>query len=99
MPQPPPHVIPLPILPPNQRCRRVNLESIDPRAVALVALGGHQRWVHLEQDVVEAGPKVRAIDGGVTRRLWVIDVLALGAVELHGFDVGVVRLAHGKEGL
>lgn len=97
--QPPPHVVPLKILPPDERGGGVHLEAVDARDVALDALGGDEGRVDLEDDVVERGAKVGAVDGGVARGFRVVEVLAAGAVELDGLEVGDVGEAHGEEGV
>lgn len=75
----------------------MDFEAVHARDVALRALRGDQGWVHLEDDVVERGAEVGAVDGGVPRGLWVVRIFAAGAVELDGFEVGDVREAHGQE--
>lgn len=77
----------------------MDLEAVDARHVALGALGGDEGGVDLEEDVVEGGAEVGAVDAGVAGGLWVIDVLALGAEELDGFEVGDVGEAHGEQGV
>lgn len=72
-------------------------EPVDPRLVPPLRLLRHQCGIDLEQDVVEAGPEVRAIDAVVARRLRVVDVLAFGAVEFHLGVAGDVVLGHGEE--
>lgn len=74
-------------------------EAVYARNVPLHALGGDQRRVYLEHDVVERGAKVGAVNGGVARRLGVVNILAACAVELDGLLVGNVREAHGQEGV
>lgn len=74
-------------------------EAVDARDVSLDALGGDERRVDLEDDVVEGGAEVGTVDGSVARRLWVVEILAAGAVELDGFEVGDIGEAHGEEGM
>lgn len=74
-------------------------EAVDAGDVSLDALGGDERRVDLEDDVVEGGAEVGTVDGGVTRRLWVVEVLAAGAVEFDWFEVGDIGEAHGEEGM
>lgn len=75
----------------------MDLEAEDARHVPFQTLCRYQRRVDLEDDVVEGGAKVGSVDGGVAARLRVVHVLAAGAVELDGFNVGDVRQAHGEE--
>ncbi len=84
-----------PVLPARQGGRDVDLEAKDARHVAGSALLRDQGRVDLEEDVVEGGAEVGAVDGGVARRFRVVDVLALGAVHLHRPLVWDVGLAHG----
>ena len=96
-PQPTAHVLPPLTLPSDQSGRGVDLEAVAARHVALYRLGGDEGGVDLEDDVVEGGAKVRAVDGGVAGRLGVVNVLAASAVQLNGLDVGNVGEAHGEE--
>lgn len=48
---------------------------------------------------MEGRTEIGAIDGGVAGCFRVVDVLAFGAVHLHGFLVGDVGLTHGEEGV
>jgi hypothetical protein len=57
----------------------------------------YQGRVDLEEDVVEGGAEVGAVDAVVARGLGVVDVLALGAVEFDIAGVGDVVLAHGEQ--
>lgn len=61
------------------------------------ALLRDERRVDLEEDVVEGGAEVGAVDGGVAGGFRVVDVLAFGAVHLDGFLVRDVGLTHGEE--
>lgn len=97
--QSPSHVISLQVLPPDEGRSGVYFEAVDARDVSLDALGGDERWVDLEDDVVEGGAEVGTVDGGVTGGLWVVEILAAGAVELDWFEVGDIGEAHGKEGM
>lgn len=63
--QPRPHAPPLFVLPPRQRGGSVHAESKDLGLVPPTRLGRHQGRVDLEEDVVEAGPEIRAVDGRV----------------------------------
>lgn len=65
LPQPPPHVVSLGALPPDQGRGRVHLEAVAPWRVALDTLGGDEGRVDLEEDVVEGGAEVGAVDSGV----------------------------------
>lgn len=69
-------------------------EAINPGLVAPLGLGGHDAGVDLEEDVVERGPEVRAVDGVVPAGFRVVDVFAPGAVQLHVALPGAVVLAH-----
>ena len=75
----------------------MHAESVDARLVAALGLGGRQGRVDLEEDVVEAGAEVGAVDGVVARGFGVVDVLAARAVELDVGHVGYVVLAHGQQ--
>jgi hypothetical protein len=97
--QPVLQLLPLVALPPGEGGRGVHLKAEDPGLVAALALGRQHVGVHLEEDVVEGGAEVGAVDDGVARRLWVVEVFAAGAVELHGGGVCDVGLAHGEERL
>lgn len=77
----------------------MDLEAVDTGHVALGALGGDQGRVDLEDDVVEGGAEVGAVDGGVAGGFGVVGVFAAGAVELDGFEVGHIGEAHGEEGV
>lgn len=77
----------------------MNAEAKDLGVVAALGLCGQHGGVDLEEDVVEGGAEVGAVDDGVARRLGVVEVFAAGAVELDGGRVGHVRLAHGEERL
>lgn len=85
------------LLPPHQRGRGVDPEAVDPGLVSFLRLLRDQRGVDLEQDVLEGGAEVGAVDGGVAGGFRVVEVFTFGAVELDGLDVGVVRHAHGEE--
>jgi hypothetical protein len=75
----------------------MNLEPKHPRYMPPTALLRDQGRVDLEEDVVERGAEVRAVDGGVTGRFRVVDVFAFDAVHLYRFLVRDVGLAHGKQ--
>lgn len=75
----------------------MHLEAIDLGRVALDGLGRDKRGVDLEEDVVEGRAKVSAVDGSVATRLGVVHILATGAPELDGFQVGNVGKTHGQE--
>lgn len=77
----------------------MHLEAVAARDVPLDALCRHQGGVHLEEDVVERGAEVSAVDGGVARRLGVVDILASRAVQLDGLGVGHVREPHRQQGV
>lgn len=77
----------------------MHLEAKDLGLVPTLALVRQHGRIHLEQDVVKRGAEVSAIDDGVARGLWVVEVFAAGTVELHGGRVGQVGLAHGEERL
>ena len=75
----------------------MHAETVDARLVAALGLGGRQGRVDLEEDVVEAGAEVGAVDGVVARGFGIVDVLAARAVELDVRHVGYVVLAHGQQ--
>lgn len=75
----------------------MDLESVETRLVAVLRLLRQHGWVHLKEDVVERRAKVSAVDGVVARRLWVVDVFALGAVQLDMRGVGYIMQAHGEQ--
>ena len=85
------------ILPPCQGGRDMYLEAENAWHMPCLTLLRDQGRVDLEENVVEGGAEVGAVDGGVARGLWVVDVLTFGAVHLHGFLVGDIGLAHGEE--
>lgn len=72
-------------------------ESVDAGDVPFGTLRGNQGWIDLEHDVVERGPKVRAVDGGMPRRFGVVHVLAARAVQLHRLLIRYIGLAHGEQ--
>lgn len=75
----------------------MHFEPKNPRAIPVLVLLRHQRRVHLKQDVRETRPEVGAVDVGVAGRFRVVEVLALGAVELDGSAGGEVREAGREE--
>lgn len=77
----------------------MHLEAEAAGHVSLNRLGGDERRVDLEHDVVEGGAKVGAVNAGVARRLGVVDVFAARAEELDGLGVGHVSEAHGQQRL
>lgn len=84
-------------LPADQGRGGVDLEAVDAGHVPLDGLQGDKGGVDLEEDVVEGGAEVGAVDSGVAGRLWIIDVLAASAVQLDGLEVGHVGEAHGQQ--
>ena len=62
-----------------------------------LTLLSRQGRIHLKQDILEAGPKIRAVDSGMPAALWVVQVFAFAAVELHALDVWQVGEASRKE--
>lgn len=90
-------ILTLVVLVASNRCRSVDLETIDPGFVATATLLGVEGGVNLEQDGVERGTEVRAINGGMARRLGVVDILTFRAVQLHSALVRQVGLANGQE--
>ena len=54
------------------------------RLVPSNRFGRQHVGVDLEEDVVEGGAEVGAVDGGVTRGLGVVEVFAAAAVEFYG---------------
>lgn len=91
------HAPPLVVLPPRQRGGGVHAEPKDLGLVAPAGLCRHEGRVDLEEDVVEAGPEVGSVDGGVARRLRVVNVLALGAKELDRLQARVVARPEGQQ--
>ncbi len=77
----------------------MHLESKNPWLVSSDALLGDQGRVNLEQDVLERGAKVGAVDGRMPRGFRIIEVFAFAAVEFDGLDVGEVGHAGRKEGM
>lgn len=77
----------------------MHFEAVDLGLVAAAGFFGDEGWVDLEEDVVERGAEVGAVDGGVARGLGVVEVFAFGAVELYAFLVRDVGEAHGEEGV
>ena len=77
--------------------RMVDLEAEDLRLIPTAGLGRHQSRIDLEENVVERRAKVRAVDAGVAAGFRVVDVLALGAVELDGLEAGIVARALGQQ--
>ena len=77
----------------------MDLEAKNPGHVPCPALLRNQGWVDLEEDIVERGAEVGAIDGGVSGRLRVVDVLTLGAVHLDRLLVREIGLAHREQGV
>lgn len=77
----------------------MDLEAKRAWDVALHALAGNQRRVDLEEDVVERGAEVGAVNTGVSRRLGIVGVLAPGAVKLHGLLIRNIGEPHGQEGV
>lgn len=75
----------------------MDAEAINTWDVSFCVLGGDKCRVDLEHYIVERGAKVRAVDGSVPRRLWVVDILAARAVQLHGLLVRYIGLAHREE--
>lgn len=91
------HSVTLAILPTDQCSRTVHLEAVDARRVALVALVWDEGRVDLEDDIVKGAAKVGAVNRGVPRRLWVVQVFAARAVQLHRLLVRRVALSHGQQ--
>lgn len=87
------------VLPAGERRAGMNLEAVDLGFVATDALLRDQSGVDLEEDVVERSSKVGSVNGGVARGLRVVDILALGAIQLDRVDVGQVGQAHGEKRL
>ena len=77
----------------------MDLEPENPRLVPPDRLLRDQSRVDLEQDVLERGPEIGAVDGGVARGFGVVEVFAFGAVEFYGLHVGEVGHAGGEEGV
>ncbi len=70
-------------------------KPIDTGFVTTRALAGQQGRVDLEEDVMEGGTEICAIDGCVSGGFGVVQVLATGAVEFDCFDGDEVRETHG----
>lgn len=68
----------------------MDLESVNSRNVSLGALGGDQGGVDLEDDIVEGGTEVCAVDGRVSGGFGVVEVFTSCTVELDRLDIGVV---------
>lgn len=85
------------VLPASERSRRVHFEAVDSGFIAAHALLGVQGGIDLEQDRVEGGSEVGTVDGGVSGGFRVVDVLALGTVELDGAHVRKIGLTHGQK--
>ena len=62
----------------------MHLEAEDAGLVSSLCFGGKHRGVDLEEDVVERGAEVGAVNYGMTRGLGVVQVLAASAVEFYG---------------
>lgn len=75
----------------------VQLESENPRYIAIRGLGRNQLGVDLEEHVWETATKVGAVDGGMASRLWVVDVLTTAAEQLHRLCVRSVRECNGEQ--
>lgn len=77
----------------------MHLEAEATGLIAANALLGKQSRINLEEHAVERSAEVSAVDRSMTRRLGVVDILALGAVQANSALVGNVVLAHGQEGV
>lgn len=75
----------------------MHAEAINPRLVPPLRFLRYEGRVDLEQDVVEGGAEVCAVDAVVPTAFGVVDVFAFGAVEFYVAGVCYVVLAHGKE--
>ena len=75
----------------------MHLKAVHARYVSLGALGGDERRVDLEDDVVKRSAKVGAIDSGMPGRLGVIYVLTARTVQLYGLRGWDVGEAHGEQ--
>lgn len=75
----------------------MHLEAKYPRFVPLDRFLGDESGIDLEENVLEGGAEVGAIDDGVAGRFRVVEVFAFGAVELDGLDVGEVGHAGWEE--
>jgi hypothetical protein len=72
-------------------------KAIDARFVSPLRLAGEESRIHLEKNVVKACTEIGAIDRVMPRRFRVVNVLALGAVQLDVRMSGLVVLAHREE--
>lgn len=77
----------------------MELEPVNPRRVSIQILCRYQARVYLEEDIVEARPKVGAVDGGMAGGFGIVDVFAPGTVELDSLRIRHVGLAHWQESL
>lgn len=75
----------------------MHLEAEDLRFVAANGFIWDEGGVDLEDDVMEGGTKVGAIDSRVAGRLWIVDIFAFGTVELDGLHICDVGQSHGEE--
>lgn len=75
----------------------MNAESKDTGFVTAHALLGVKSGVDLEKNAVERRPEIGAVDGGMARRLGVVDILAFRAEEFNGAHVRDVVLAHREQ--
>lgn len=75
----------------------MHLESKNPGHIPRRGLDGNQQWIHLKENILERGAKVCAVDGGVPGGFGVVEVFALGAVELDVLGAGRVGHAGGEE--
>ncbi len=75
----------------------MDAEAIDARLIAGDALFGEESRVYLEQHTSERRAKVGSINGCVSGRFGVVDVLAFGAVETNGAGVRDIVLTGRKE--
>lgn len=87
------------VLPARQRGRGVDLEAEHLGHVAALGLGRHEGRVDLEEDVLEGGAEVGAVDGGVAAGFRVVEIFAAAAVEFHRLHVGEIGHAGWEERL
>jgi hypothetical protein len=91
------HLITLAVLPAGESGSGMDAEPENARLVTTNTLLGDQGRIHLEENIMERSSEICSVDRGMARRLGIVDILALGAIELHGLDVGEVRKTHGEE--
>ena len=77
----------------------MDLEPKNSRCVHFVRRDRVQHWVGEKEQVRKRRAKKYPVDTGLISRSWVVQILAFGAVQLHGACVGYIGLADGEHGL